>query len=130
MNLVEAMVASAMLVTSSSCSLQLWAGSTSWVRQADLRRQQADELEVVLLSSQAQVSSLAGTPLAVDCTAASGWLAAHLQGQPSRPGVERQVSAEPGALVRVQVSGAGGELRQRWFSPAAYGLCGSDHAAL
>ena len=41
MNLVEAMVASAMFVTSSSCSLQLWSGSVSWARQAEAQQQQA-----------------------------------------------------------------------------------------
>ena len=45
MNLVEAIVASAMFVTSSSCSLQLWAGSVSWARQAEAQQQQAAKLE-------------------------------------------------------------------------------------
>ncbi len=132
MNLVEAMVASAMLVTSSSCSLQLWAGSTRWASQAEQRQQQAAQLEAALLASQAQVSALAGTPITADCDVASSWLAAHLQAQPLAAGLSRQVSAEPGALLRVQLRGAGGEQRQRWLSPAAYGLCGLEvsHAAL
>ena len=129
MNLVEAMVASAMFVTSSSCSLQLWSGSASWARQAEAQQQQAAQLEAALLASQAQLTALAGTPIAADCAAASSWLAAHLQSLPSGEGLVRQVSAEPGALVRLQVAGAGGEQRQRWLSPAAYGLCGSQPAA-
>ena len=126
MNLVEAMVASAMFVTSSSCSLQLWAGSASWARQAEAQQQQAAKLEAALLASQAQLTALAGTPIAPDCTAASSWLAAHLQSLPSGEGLVRQVSAEPGALVRVAVSDANGLERQRWLSPAAYGLCGAQ----
>ena len=129
MNLVEAMVASAMFVTSSSCSLQLWSGSVSWARQAEAQQQQAAKLEAALLASQAQLTALAGTALAADCTAASSWLAAHLQSLPSGEGLVRQVSAEPGALVRVAVSDANGLERQRWLSPAAYGLCGSQPAA-
>ena len=125
MNLVEAMVASAMFVTSSSCSLQLWAGSVSWARQAEAQQQQAAQLEAALLASQAQLTALAGTAIAADCTAASSWLAAHLQSLPSGEGLVRQVSAEPGALVRVAVSDANGLERQRWLSPAAYGLCGA-----
>ena len=125
MNLVEAMVASAMFVTSSSCSLQLWSGSVSWARQAEVQQQQAAQLEAALLSSQAQLTALAGTAIAADCTAASSWLAAHLQSLPSGEGPVRQVSAEPGGLVRLQVTGAGGEQRQRWYSPAAFGLCGA-----
>lgn len=129
MNLVEAMVASAIFGTSSSCALQLWSGSTSWARQAEVQQQQAAQLEAALLASQAQLTALAGTPIAADCTAASSWLAAHLHSRPSGEGPVRQVSAEPGALVRLQVTGAGGEQRQRWLSPAAYGLCGSQPAA-
>ncbi|MCP9777009.1 MULTISPECIES: hypothetical protein [unclassified Cyanobium] len=129
MNLVEAMVASAMFVTSSSCSLQLWSGSASWARQAEAQQQQAAQLEAALLASQAQLTALAGTTIAADCTAASSWLVAHLQSLPSGEGIVRQVSTEPGALVRLQVAGAGGVQRQRWLSPAAYGLCGSQPAA-
>ena len=123
MNLVEAMVASAMFVTSSSCSLQLWSGSASWARQAEAQQQQQAQLEAALLASQAQLTALAGTPIAADCTAASSWLAAHLQSLPSGEGLVRQVSAEPGALVRLQVASAEGVERQRWYSPAAFGLC-------
>jgi hypothetical protein len=126
MNLVEAMVASAMFVTSSSCSLQLWAGSASWARQAEAQQQQAAKLEAALLASQAQLTALAGTAIAADCTAASSWLAAHLQSMPSGEGLMRQVSAEPGGLVRLQVAAAEGMERQRWLSPAAYGLCGAQ----
>jgi hypothetical protein len=129
MNLVEAMVASAMLVSSSSCSLQLWAGSTNWVRQAEVRQQQQAQLDAALLNSQGQLAALAGSPMAADCDAASSWIAAHLQAQPVAGGLARQVRAEPGALVRVQVSGADGVQRQRWFSPAAYGLCGAASAS-
>ena len=126
MNLVEAMVASAMFVTSSSCSLQLWAGSVSWARQAEAQQQQAAKLEAALLASQAQLTALAGTAIAADCTAASSWLAAHLQSLPSGEGLVRQVSAEPGGLVRLQVAAAEGMERQRLLSPAAYGLCGAQ----
>ena len=126
MNLVEAMVASALFVTSSSCSLQLWSGSASWARQAEAQQQQAAQLEAALLASQAQLTALAGTAIAADCTAASSWLAAHLQSLPSGEGLVRQVSAEPGALVRVAVSDANGLERQRWYSPAAFGLCGAQ----
>lgn len=129
MNLVEALVASAMFVTSSSCSLQLWSGSASWARQAEVQQQQATQLEAALLASQAQLTALAGTPIAADCAAASSWLAAHLQSLPSDKGLVRQVSAEPGALVRLQLSNNGVVQRQRWLSPAAYGLCGSQPAA-
>ena len=78
---------------------------------------------------EGQLAALAGSPMAADCDAASSWIAAHLQAQPLAGGLARQVRAEPGALVRVQVSGADGVQRQRWFSPAAYGLCGESQPA-
>ena len=126
MNLVEALVASAMFVSSSSCSLQLWAGSSRWVHQADGLQQQAAQVEAALLASQAELAALAGTPIAADCTAATSWLVAHLQAKSAPAGLTRQVQAEPGALVRLQVSAPDGPQRQRWLSPAAYGLCGGS----
>ena len=66
MNLVEVLVASAMFVTSSSCSLQLWSSGASWTRQAEAKQQQQAELEAALLASQAQLTALAGTPIATD----------------------------------------------------------------
>ncbi len=123
MNLAEALVASAMFATSSSCSLQLWAGSSQWLRQADGLQQQAAQLEAALLAGQAELAALAGTPVAADCTTASSWLVAHLQGQSVPAGLTRQLQAEANGLVRLQLSDASGQQRQRWFSPLAYGLC-------
>lgn len=125
MNLVEVLVASAMFVTSSSCSLQLWSSGASWTRQAEAKQQQAAQLEAALLASQAQLTALAGKTIATDCSAASSWLAAHVQAQPAPSGFTLQVSAEPGDLVLLQLSADGGEQRQRWISPAAYGMCGA-----
>lgn len=124
MNLVETLVASVILVISSSCSLQLWASSTSSAAAAEQRQHQLGQLEIALLGSQARLVALAAEPVAADCADAARWLAVHLQSQPLAEGLSRVVSAEPGALVRVQVSAAAVGQRQRWLSPAAYGLCG------
>ena len=124
MNLVETLVASLILVISSSCSLQLWASSTSSAAAAEQRQHQFGQVEIALLGSQARLAALADEPVATDCADAAHWLAAHLQSQPLAAGLSRVVIAEPGALVRVQVSAAEVGQRQRWFSPAVYGLCG------
>ena len=63
-------------------------------------------------------------PVAADCADAASWLVAHLQAQPLGEGLSREVSAEPGALVRVRISAPEVGERRRWLSPAAYGLCG------
>ena len=124
MNLVETLVASVILVISSSCSLQLWASSSSSAAVAEQHQHLMGQLEIALLGSQARLTALAAEPVATDCADAVRWLAVHLQPQPLAAGLSRVVSAEPGALVRVQVSAAEVGQRQRWLSPAAYGLCG------
>lgn len=125
MNLVETLAASVILVISSSCSLQLWASSTSSAAVAEQRQHQLGQLEIALLGSQARLAALAAEPVAADCAAAARWLVAHLQSQPLGAGLSRVVSAEPGALVRVQIRAPEVGQRQRWLSPAAYGLCGT-----
>ena len=124
MNLVETLVASVILVISSSCSLHLWASSTSSAAVAEQRQQQLGQLEIALLGSQARLTAMGAEPVAADCGDAARWLAVHLQSQPLGAGLSRVVSAEPGALLRVQVSAVEVGQRQRWLSPAAYGLCG------
>ena len=130
MNLVECLVASVILVGASSCSLQLWASSSSAADQAEQLQHQLGQLEIGLLASQARLAALAAQPVATDCADAARWLAAHLHSQPLAAGLTRDVSAETGALVRVQIRAAEVGQRQRWFSPAAYGLCGTtEHQA-
>jgi hypothetical protein len=124
MNLVETLVASVILVNSSSSSLQLWASSTRSAAVAEQRQHLLGQLEIALLGSQARLTAMGAEPVAADCADAARWLAVHLQSQPLGAGLSRVVSAEPGALVRVQVSAAEVGQRQRWLSPAAYGLCG------
>jgi hypothetical protein len=124
MNLAETLVASVILLVSSSYSLQLWASSTSSAAAAEQRQHELGQLEIALLGSQARLTAMAAEPVAADCADAARWLAAHLQSQPLGAGLSRVVSAEPGALVRVQITAAEVGQRQRWLSPAAYGLCG------
>jgi len=124
MNLVETLVASVILALASSCSLQLWASSTSSAAAVEQRQHQLGQLEIALLGSQARLEALAAEPVAADCADAAHWLTTHLQSQPLAAGLTRVVSAEPAALVRVQISAGEVGQRQRWFSPAAYGLCG------
>ena len=125
MNLIETLVAAMILAISSSFSLQLWASSTTSAEAAEQRQHQLGQLEIALLGSQARLAALAAKPVASDCAGAASWLVGHLQSQPLVAGLSREVSAEPGAaLVRVRISAPEVGERQRWLSPAAYGLCG------
>lgn len=125
MNLIETLVAAMILAISSSFSLQLWASSTTSAESAEQRQHQLGQLEIALMGSQSRLTALAAQPVASDCAAAASWLVGHLQSQPLGAGLSREVSAEPGAaLVRVRISAPEVGERQRWLSPAAYGLCG------
>ncbi len=112
MNLVEVLMAASLLAISASASLQVWASGTSWSQRAQLRQQQQHALEVQLLAVQGRLQQLAGTPIAADCDQAAQWLLAELP-ELSRHG--------EGVLLRLQ--GPDGSERQRWYDPAAYGLC-------
>ena len=115
MNLVEILVAASMLALSASASLQVWAAGASWSQRAEQRQQQHQHLEGELLAVQARLLQLAGTPIATDCDAAAHWLTLHL------PVLERHGD---GVLLRLRA--ADGSERERWYDPAAYGLCGGD----
>jgi len=112
MNLVEVLVAASVFAISSTASLQLWAAGSSWSQRAEQQQRQQGQLEAELLLVQGQLQQLAGEPLAADCAAAADWLVSHL------PVLERQ-----GVGVRLRLSDQPGNERERWYDPAAYGLC-------
>lgn len=113
MNLTEVLVAATVLAISASASLQVGAAAGQWSARAEQQRLAHNALEAELLAVQAQLQQLAGEPVAADCDAAADWLVAHL------PALERD-----GAGVRLRLQAAGGLERQRWYDPAALGLCG------
>jgi hypothetical protein len=113
MNLTELLVAATVLAISASGSLQVGAAAGQWSVRAEQQRLAHNALEAELLAVQAQLQQLAGEPVAADCEAAADWLVAHL------PALERD-----GAGVRLRLQAAGGLERQRWYDPAALGLCG------
>jgi type II secretory pathway pseudopilin PulG len=119
MTLTEILVAASLLVISASASLQVWASGSRWSQASAqrLERQQAQEAQ--LLRVQAELQRLAGTPVAADCDAAADWLVSQL------PGLQRQGE---GVLLRLQASE--GPERERWYDPAAYGLCNPSAAHL
>lgn len=118
MNLTELLVAATVMAISASASLQVWASGSQWSVRAEQQRQQHTALETELLAVQAQLQQLAGTPVAADCQAAADWLVAHL------PALARD-----GQGVRLRLQGPGGLERQRWYDPAALGLCGVEGEA-
>ncbi|SBO43204.1 type II secretion system protein [Cyanobium sp. NIES-981] len=121
MSLVEVMVGAGVFALSAGCSLQVWSGTASWSQRAERQRQEQEQLETRLLAVQAVLQQHAGTPLASDCDAALAALA------PRLPAQGAWVAQDGGVLV--VLDGAEAARRQRWFDPAAYGLCGVEAAA-
>jgi type II secretory pathway component PulJ len=119
MTLTEILVAASLLVISASASLQVWASGSRWSLRSEQRLEQQQALEAELLAVQAQLQQLAGTAVAADCQQAADWLVGQL------PALQRQGD---GVLLRLQ--GSDGGERQRWYDPAAYGLCNPSAAPM
>jgi type II secretory pathway component PulJ len=123
MSLIELLVASGVFALSATCSLLVWSSTASWSQRVEGQRQEQQQLEAAVIAVQAVLQRNAGTPLAPDCATALQVLMGQLT---AMPGVE--AAGDGGVLVRVQ--GSSGGSRQRWFDPAAYGLCGSEAVAV
>ena len=117
MTLTEILVAASLLVISASASLQVWASGSRWSQASAQRLERQHAQETELLRLQAELQRLAGTPVATDCDEAADWLVSQL------PALQRQGE---GVLLRLQASD--GAERQRWYDPAAYGLCNPSAA--
>jgi type II secretory pathway component PulJ len=117
MTLTEILVSASMLAISASASLQVWASGSRWSQRSEQRLVQEQVVEAELLAVQARLQQLAGTPISGDCDGAADWLVLHL------PTLQRHGN---GVLLRLRRPD--GSERQRWYDPAAYGLCGGDGA--
>lgn len=119
MTLTEILVAASLLMISASASLQMWSSSSRWSQASEQRLEQQQALEAELLTVQAELQRLAGTPIAADCDAAADWLSQRFP---------QLVRDGEGLLLRL--SDSQGSERQRWYDPAAYGLCNPSAAHL
>jgi|1048.fasta_scaffold03635_1 hypothetical protein len=119
MSLPEGLMAALVFAFSASASLQLWASGQSWQQRAELRRSEQSGQEARVLALQGRLGELAGTPLAHDCGTAAARLVEQLAVE--QPGLRQQ-----GEAVVLELAGAEGSRRERWYDPAAYGLCGLE----
>jgi type II secretory pathway component PulJ len=117
MTLTEILVSASMLAISASASLQVWASGSRWSQRSEQRLGQEQVVEAELLAVQARLQQLAGTPISGDCDGAADWLVLHL------PALQRHGN---GVLLRLSSPDGSESERQRWYDPAAYGLCGGD----
>jgi hypothetical protein len=119
MSLPEVLIAALVFACSASASLQLWATGNAWQQGAEARRREREGQEARLLALQGRLGQLAGTPLAGDCQAAAAALVQQLAAE--QPGLRLR-----GDGVVLELSGSDGSRRERWYDPAAYGLCGAE----
>lgn len=119
MTLVELLTAAAVFAIGASAALQLSAGAARATLTAEQLRRQAGALESRLLAVEAEVQRWAVAPVADDCDLAAAWLRERV------PLLEPQSDGS----LRLQLQGEGGLQRERWYDPAALGLCGVQEAS-
>lgn len=127
MNLGDVITGGLVFSLASASSLQLYATSLAWVGGHRGRQQQAvaSELALVQVAQQFRQRIAGGGLSHGDCGQVAADLVAALEALPLAEGLQRTVRQEQ-ELVRLTLQAPGLPQRQRWFSPAAYGLCGSQ----
>jgi hypothetical protein len=121
MNLLEPLTAGIIFFIALLASLQIDAFTAqSNIGEAN-RQELASAADAAMLASQILTSNIS-QPLDPDCNSAAIELAQRINNAPVPSGVTRSANRD-GINVRVRVEGSNLTTRQRWLSPAAYGLC-------
>ncbi|MEB3308420.1 MAG: hypothetical protein VKK98_09775 [Cyanobacteriota bacterium] len=129
MNLADVVVSALVFSAASSASLQIAAGSLQWAGTHQQRQTHQDAAGLSLAAGQLLLerrAAAAGSAPLPDCDQAAAELAGALEELPLAAGLERQLQLQQDGLVRLSIRAADQPPRQRWFSPAAYGLCRPD----
>jgi len=130
MNLVEVVVAAALFLGACGGAAQMGASSAEAMTQGRRRGLQQEQIEAQFLAAAAllrQVDAARDPDCGIAAQRLHSQLAASLP--PVQEGLVRQLSLVPAsAQVQLSLAGAGGVLRQRWYSPAAAGVCGPSGA--
>ena len=120
MKLLEPLTAGVIFFIALLASLQIDVYTAqSSERQKD-RQELASAADAAMLASQLLASNSA--PLDSNCNLAASELAENINDASVPSNVTRSATAQ-GILVGVQVDAGNMTRRQRWLSPAAYGLC-------
>jgi len=121
MTLVDVLVSASVFAISSSASLQLWAAGSSWSQRAEQRREQQNQLDATLLMAEQELQQQAELLRAPSAPLSCHDAAQALLAQWSAPG-QAQLQAR-GDGLQLSATASDGSQRQRWFHPAAFGLC-------
>ena len=130
MNLIEVLVASALFLGACSGAAQMGASSAQAMTQSRQQEQLQEQIEAQFLAAASLLHQVEPSPDGT-CQAAAQQLHSQLAAAlPALPaGLERQLSLVPASAtastqVQLTLTSEGGLRRQRWYSPAAAGLCG------
>lgn len=132
MNLIEVLISSLLLASSSAAALGVWSQAASEVAASTRLEQQGDQLEWLRLASHRWLIAEAGahTLTKGSCRFAVSSLSAAMdQALPLPEGIRRQWTADPDGLGLWQEleahppQGPAGLQRRQLITPAAYGLC-------
>jgi hypothetical protein len=130
MNLVEPLTAGVIFFIALIGSLQIDAYTAQSSNSQAIRQELGSAADAAMLASQALASNLSqplSSPFPItDCSSAATTLAQKINEASVETidgiAVTRSATSQ-GLLVRVQVEAGNLTTRQRWLSPAAYGLC-------
>jgi hypothetical protein len=133
MNLIEVLVASALFLGACGAAAQMGAASAQALTQGRQQEQLQEQIEAQFLAAAALVRQ-AEPGSDRSCEAAAQQLHSQLAAAlpPVPVGLVRQLSLVPAsatastpasAQLQLTLSSEGGLRRQRWYSPAAAGLC-------
>jgi hypothetical protein len=134
MNLIEVLVASALFLGACSGAAQMGASSAQAMTQGRQQEQLQEQIEAQFLAAASLLHQVEPSPDGT-CQAAAQQLHSQLAATlPALPaGLVRQLSLVPASAtastpastqVQLTLTSEGGLRRQRWYSPAAAGLCG------
>ena len=134
MNLIEVLVAAALFLGACSGAAQMGASSAQAMTQGRQQEQLQEQIEAQFLAAAALVRQ-AEPSLDRTCDAAAQQLHSQLAAAlpPVPAGLVRTLSLVPAgaaasdptsAQLQLTLTSEGGLRRQRWYSPAAAGLCG------
>lgn len=134
MNLVETLMGGVIFGLASMGSLQIYGSSLRATHGHDGRQQQANVIDLVLagahqeLTRQSTELAAAGRPGAGACGDRSVAIAAEVRAlipaSAQASGVQVAVDVDE-ELILITAQAEGQPVRRRWFSAAAYGLCGN-----
>ena len=120
MNLLEPLTAGVIFFIALLASLQIDVYTAQSSDRHKDRQELASAADAAMLASQLLASNSA--PLDSNCNLAASELAENINDASVPSNVTRSATAQ-GILVGVQVDAGNMTRRQRWLSPAAYGLC-------